>query len=829
MERQDIRAGVYRQALEVTWLAIIFLVPLFFNPLSHQVFYLNKALLLQFLVTAMLGFWVADWLRNQRTPNRPRWNTIFTSPLHLSILVFGLLSILSTAVSITPAISFWGSYFRKAGLLTLISWIIFFFIIGQRIRNRAQIFRALYALLLSSGIVSLIGILQYFFPGILPGLGSTSRIFSTVGNALSLSAFLSMTIPFNLALMVYLWNKRKEGNNIRILIGLVILLALQLWCLWLAQYSITILLYIIAPIVFLIVLGIVKKRRLILSFGAVSLLVLAIIAGLLLAPLLFSSPSPGTTAPSDAESTSVSESVGLHTLGWRVQYWRSAVDIVVKSPEVPFSNDRLHCLRRVIGYGPETFSVTFQLFFPEKMEEYGGLLVIPLTRPHNHYLYLATTIGLLGLLSFLSILAAFFYLCIRYLRRKTDDIYILLLTAMVAAVLQFMADIFFNPSTISPELAFWFTLGLVPVIGRFTMNGKLEQAAAVDSTGTGNSAASYVNKSRRYVSAASALLLILIGFGITVRPFLADMYLQKGFYFQIRQGEQAIRAFDTAVTLYPGEPVYWNALGFYNYYVAGQVTDGTLKRDFLSLATNDLEKARELEPYMALRYWSLADVYTYWANEGAADKWPIALSLYDKASQLIPHNAAILNKWSLALIIKGDLDKAQTQLDYAATIDPGWAETYFLSGLLLAKEGKNDEAALQIIAPIQNKSANLDNFIDLCTNLAEYDMVRPLQNALDAYVPGVPEEWTGHAVLGITSLFTGDLGRSLDELSNAMLSVPDKDVGSLFRAILRLSDMSPAFRMELPNVAADWRDKLSRSPERDTLMPVFDWLVGKSK
>ncbi len=260
VERQDIRTGVYSQALEISWLAIIFLVPLFLNPLSHQVFYLNKALLLQFLVMVMLGFWMADWLRNKRSQDRFKWQAIFTSPLHLAILVFGLLNVLSTAASITPAISFWGSYYRKAGLLTLLCWILFFFIIAQQLRNRAQLFRALYTLLLSSGIVSLVGILQYFFPVILSIFGSTSRIFSTVGNALALSAFLSMTIPFNLALMLYLWRKRKERNNTKILIGLVFLLALQSWCLWLAQYSITILLYIIAPVIFVIILGIFQSE-----------------------------------------------------------------------------------------------------------------------------------------------------------------------------------------------------------------------------------------------------------------------------------------------------------------------------------------------------------------------------------------------------------------------------------------------------------------------------------------------------------------------------------------------------------------------------------------
>ena len=554
MESHDTGVSIYKRALEISWLAVIFLVPLFFNPLSHQAFYLNKTLLLQFLVMSMLAFWVADWILSRAGHKELKWQGILTSPLHLTILVFGLMTTLATAASLTPAISFWGSYFRKAGLLTLVCWILFFLILAQKLRNKTQVFRAIYALLLSSGLVSALGILQHFFPNILPNLGSTGRIFSTSGNALSLSGFLAMVIPFNLALIVYSWSKRKEGNNTRILISLVILLALQLWCLWLAQYSITILLYILALIIFILLLGIVKRKRLLLSFGAVSLLILGIMAALLLSPMLF--PSTNVKAPEASSSKSPldAEGLGLKTLDWRMQYWRSAIDIVIKSPEVPFSNDRLHDFRRLIGYGPETFIITFQLFLPEKMEEHHTLLFVPLTRPHNHYLYLATTMGLLGLMSFLSILAVFFYLCFRYLRRAKTDIYKLLLIAMAAGMVQYMADIFFNPSTISTELVFWLTLSFVPVLGRLTTSDEPEQTKEADLTQLGSSQKSYVNKTRRYVSIGCALLLILIGIGITVRPFLADMYLQKGLNLQAGHSEQAILAFDKAVRNHREKP-----------------------------------------------------------------------------------------------------------------------------------------------------------------------------------------------------------------------------------------------------------------------------------
>ena len=309
------------------------------------------------------------------------------------------------------------------------------------------------------------------------------------------------------------------------------------------------------------------------------MLVLVIIAGLLLAPLLFTSPSTETIAGEDFESVPVSEDLGLHTLGWRVQYWHSAIDIVIKSPEVPFSNDIWHAFRRLIGYGPETFIVTFQLFLPQDMWEHSHLLSVPLTNPHNHYLYLATTMGLLGLMSFLAILAVFFYLCFRYLHRAITDIDKLLLVAMVAGMVQYMADIFFNPVTISPELVFWLTVSFIPVLGRLTTGSKPEPTRTADLTQLDTGHKPHVSRIRRCVSAGCALLLIIVSFGVTIRPFFADMYLQKGLNLEARRSEQAIFAFDKAVKLAPGEAVYWHCLGLYDYSLALMLKEGDVKTE----------------------------------------------------------------------------------------------------------------------------------------------------------------------------------------------------------------------------------------------------------
>jgi tetratricopeptide (TPR) repeat protein len=525
----------------------------------------------------------------------------------------------------------------------------------------------------------------------------------------------------------------------------------------------------------------------------------------------------------------MAEKLGLQTLGWRMQYWKGTMDIILKSPEVPFSNDRLHFLRKIIGYGPETFIVTFQLFFPEEFKSDYTQRSELVDSPHNHYLYLAATMGLLGLMSFLSILAVFFYLCFRYLRRTTTDIDKLLLIAMVAGMIQYMADIFFNLSTLPPELVFWLILALVPVIGRFIWNKEPVSAELEETARAESDAASYITRTRFFVSLGCALALIIVGSSITTRPFLADMYLKQGMFLQRAGNEQAIYAFDKATRLDPGDATYWYALGAYNYSVAQHVTEEPLKKEILTLATDAYDKSRSLRPYIALEYYSPADVYTYWAGTGAIDKWPTALSLYDEASQLFPDNAVILNKWSLALITKGDFDEARTKLDYSASIDPGWTETFFLSGLLLAREGKHDEAVLKITAPIQDNPANLNSFIDLCIGLSVYDMIKPLGASLEIYTPEAPESWIAHALFGITSLFGGNVDKSLAEFNTSMLLVPVNNGGELFRAILRLSSMSPDFKRLIPNVATEWRAKLAQSPERDTLLPALDQLTSTPK
>jgi tetratricopeptide (TPR) repeat protein len=550
-----------------------------------------------------------------------------------------------------------------------------------------------------------------------------------------------------------------------------------------------------------------------------------IVAGVLLVPLLLPASNNENTENGQnvsAEPTT-SEGIGLQSLGWRVQYWRSTVELLRHTPEVPFSNDKLHCLRKLIGYGPETFIVTFQQVFPEKLKSdytYRSLLV---DRPHNDYLYLAASVGLLGLMSFLAVLGVFFYLCYRYLRKARDDIDKLLLVAMVAAVVQYMADIFFNLSTISPELVFWLTLALMPVIGGFASDG------SKFSSKTGQETSNDISRAKLISACICGIALIIVGLGIAARPFAADIYYERGQRLQGQLNVEAVDAYETATQIDPAEANYWHALGAYADYLAGGIKEERLRSQVLEMALSAYGGALDSRPYVAYEYYSMADVLTYWAWAGYTEKWAEATVLYEKAARLFPGNAVILDKWSLALILKGDIDEAAVRLDQALSADPLWAQTYYLSGLLRDQEGNKDDAGFKMTHPIKENPANLEYFIDFCFDLSAYNMVRTMNEALNEYLDEAPDDWAAQAMLGITDLFTGNVEQSIQELNGAVASAPDSDVYSLLQAILRLSKVNPSFKAQLSGVADSWRDKTEKNPDRDLLLPLIDQLTDAAR
>jgi tetratricopeptide (TPR) repeat protein/O-antigen ligase len=800
-------------AIEYVWLLTIFLVPLTYDPFCLNPYYFVKSLVLVFLVCMLLGLVLAQWLLSKHDIG---WKGLLDkfkrSPLQVAVLSFGLIWIISTACSIMPYKSLWGNLAGSVGLLPNISWIIFFLILSQKIRSRKQVYRALYALVLSSGILSLIGILQFFYA---PWDMRGGRVLSIEGNPLSLSGFIAMVLPVTLLLIILAWYS--PHAKIRKLVGfsgLLAIFALQAWCLVLAQYSITLLLFVIGIFTFFVLIGIFLQRKTTLGLSILSLLFIVLVAVALLGQMIIpeNGVSPGE---SRTQNATVAEQVGLGTLPIRLQTWRCAIEVITQSPEIPYLQDNFHCLRRLIGYGPETFIAMSQTRFPPAWKASYTFESLVISQPENHYLYLALTLGILGLLAFLVILGIFFYKGFRYLLRCRERDSILLMSAFIAAIVQYCAHVFFDPSVITAELVFWLVLALTVAEIRIHSEGEITlPKQPVDMEEEGQKTMETGPGLMKKLSAVTVFIIfIAIGAGLTATPLLANTYIQSGLTLYNKDKNAAMAMYSAAVRIEPRQSYYQNFLGNLAYMMAQESSDPQGKSKLLSLSESAYQGAIRVDPAMAIWYYRLADVDVYWALNGNKDKFDDAIGLYEQADRIFPGNPVILNKWALALIFKGDYPAAAQKLADSAKSDPLWIQTSFFQGLLEIYNGDEQAAADFLITPVKDVK-DISYYINFCSMLTTYRTsdINSVIGALKSRLNSGGSDWKGYVLLGITDIYGGDYQDSVQAFGKSAEIVPDEDITLLAGVVNAMLSNHSEFQTERRAIVGGLMDRESKIP-----------------
>ena len=139
--------------LEISWLAAIIVIPLFFNVHSDRVFEPDKLMLLRSIALLMSAAWGVQFIE-RRGWQQVQWgwqdaNSIWRKPFALPVIALVIVYLLSTAVSINPRISLLGSYQRLQGTYTTFSYIIIFAIMLGNIKARAQVRRVVTAVIIT--------------------------------------------------------------------------------------------------------------------------------------------------------------------------------------------------------------------------------------------------------------------------------------------------------------------------------------------------------------------------------------------------------------------------------------------------------------------------------------------------------------------------------------------------------------------------------------------------------------------------------------------------------------------------------------------------------
>ncbi|MFN8470579.1 MAG: tetratricopeptide repeat protein [Anaerolineae bacterium] len=397
--------------IEAGWLLAVLTIPLFFNVYSSRTFEPDKLTLLRSIALVMATAWLVKVLDSGfQRPEGESWmnwlrRLTVQTPLVVPTLCLMLAYIISTAFSVMPRVSIFGSYQRLQGTYSTFSYIVIFFLMLEGLRQREQIERFITVAIITSIPVTLYGVLQNLGYDPLPWLGNVQvRIASTMGNSIFVAAYLIMVVPLTIARIISAVSATMREDNPPtskfVLIPFYVLILFSQIVAIIFTQSRGPWLGLLGGLFFLVLIYTLSLRRRIFALSWVGL-ALAVLAAL----IVFNVPNTPLAGLRDAPYIGrLGRIFSQDPTGQvRVLIWEGATELVTSDPA-----------RFVIGYGPETMHIVYNPFYPPQLAQIESRNASP-DRSHNETWDALVTTGLLGFLAYLALFTAVFYLGLRWL------------------------------------------------------------------------------------------------------------------------------------------------------------------------------------------------------------------------------------------------------------------------------------------------------------------------------------------------------------------------------------------------------------------------------
>jgi len=397
--------------------AILCITPVIITPFFQDYFYFSKIFFVMLLSSVAGIYWFLN--RDGESLN-----------LHISekiITVYYVLVIVSTFLSINVSRSIWGIERREEGIFTITLYIFLYFF-SRRKYNFSK--KHVKFLLISSSIVALYGIFQYFgfdpIPRDVIRVNWQGRAFSTMGNPNFLGAYLTLILP--IASYVYVSSKEKFKIFYPGLIYLGLLTTMTRGS-WLGGF---------ASIGFLTYFLIKEKEnhkyllRLFFLFGIVTLIMNFHSGGRIIGRFL--------TIGGDIQNVMVQGEAYERSGASRIFIWERVIVLIKESP--------------IFGYGIETLDIAFiKRFLGDILNHFGGIRLID--KAHNEFLHIAVSSGIPALITYLVFIGYIVKSALAHI--KNNRIVLPLLSSIIA----YLVQSFFNISVVSVVYIYWVFLGIL--------------------------------------------------------------------------------------------------------------------------------------------------------------------------------------------------------------------------------------------------------------------------------------------------------------------------------------------------------------------------------
>jgi tetratricopeptide (TPR) repeat protein len=426
------------KVLEISWLLAVIITPLFFNVYSSRVFEPDKLTTLRTVALIMAAVWVVKYIDELASGRRHEVGVTWHTPLVYPTLFMVVVYLLSTILSVTPWVSFLGSYQRLQGTYTTLAYVVVFLIILQGLRTRDQLDRLITVVILNSLPIALYGLIQRNKLDPLPWGGDvTQRVASNMGNAIFVAAYLIMAALPTLARVVdafrsILTDEETNAADIPRAAVYIFLFLVQIIAIWYTQ-SRGPLMGLLAGLGVWALLGLLALQRIIsrrrwrwLWIGALTVVVLLAV-GFLLINLSGPIHQWALRSPLSRVARVLQYEGGTGMV--RNLIWEGALDLILPHDPIKYPPTQMYpegrpdpynALRPLVGYGPESMYVAYNSFYPPLLGHYESRTASP-DRSHNETMDSWVITGLLGFVAYLWVFGSVFYFGLRWLGFLPSD------------------------------------------------------------------------------------------------------------------------------------------------------------------------------------------------------------------------------------------------------------------------------------------------------------------------------------------------------------------------------------------------------------------------
>ncbi|MBZ9569608.1 tetratricopeptide repeat protein [Patescibacteria group bacterium] len=642
-------ANLCQKISKIIIYSLVFLLPIFFSPFTLDILDFNKQILLIILVSIALLFWLVKILISDRLE-------LNFSFLNIPVLTFFLIYGFSAVFSQWRYPSFWGWPLNVSqGFLTLLYFLIFYFLIANIFAKKREIFWLLFLFVISGAIAALFSISQIFGKFPLPWDFAKLTSFNTIGTLNSLSIFIASLSPLVIPL-IFLAEKKliRRILTISVFIFLIYLILVNFWIAWIV---------LILGISILFIFGILNLKK----TGESYLIWLPML--LLIISLFF--------------------------LVFRISLIQIPIEVL------PAQRTELNIAKSVLsknlflGTGPATFIFSYSNFKPVEINQ-TIFWNIRFASGASEVLDKLITTGILGIAALFFIFGIFLWSGFKHLREKITrkDKDWLLPLGVFSSFLGLVFSQFLYPSNLTWLFFFWLLLGVF-----VALFPKIK---------------SWAFKSPPLVLVGLCVLIFLLGIGLSFAGF--EHYLAEIKYLQgleaWRQGQtsQAINYLRKAIDLNSGLDSYWRDLS--QLYLV-RLNEISPRVDLSPEETGDLinsmldssRRATEISPQNVANWNVRAFIYQNLIGlvEGAED-W--ALGNFKKAADLEPKNPYIFTEIGKTYLIKADISTqlgneeektenlalAQKNFQKALELKSDYAPAHFQIAMIYVRQGKTKEA-----------------------------------------------------------------------------------------------------------------------------------------